>query len=321
MSLPIHQYISRIHNPLSMDISFIASDMPSAPGSLEETHNFGKSDFIAVRSSEEDPRSWLAKSPVCQQLEHLSIAHVGVLHALYPFTIIRSSQSGTFMFACTSGCGEVLVDGRWLTVRAGEACLLPPFVANAIRAIKGEAPWTFCWVRYLEFEEQLPIVSSKSPVKGPFASHVLRHAVEGLHAERQCDEPIPAQCRHWIKLIHGYVMAFAQPSHGDERLWKLWKVVESDLSRHWTVTEMAAIASVSEEHLRRLCVREIGRSPMKHVIFLRMQQACLLLSSSEDKIETIAHQIGYDNPFTFSTTFKKWIGRRPSEYRSNSIPR
>jgi AraC-like DNA-binding protein len=290
--------------------------MTSDPSSLEETHHFGQSEFIAVRCNEDDRRTWLADSPVCQQLGHLNIAHVGVLHAVHPFTIVRSSQSGTFMFACTSGCGEVLVDGRWVTVRAGEACLLPPFVANAIRAIKGEAPWSFCWVRYLESQERLPIVSSKSPVKGSFASDVLRYAVEGLHAERKCAAPIPAQCRHWVKLIHGYVMAFAQPSHGDERLWKLWQEVEANLSRHWTVTEMATIASISEEHLRRLCVREIGRSPMKHVIFLRMQQACHLLGSTDDKIETIAHQIGYDNPFTFSTTFKKWIGRRPSDYRN-----
>lgn len=295
--------------------------MDPDPTLLEETHNLGGSEFLALRSSREDRRSWLSGSPVCPLLEQMSIAHVGILHAVYPFNIVRSSQSGTFMFACTSGRGEVLVDGRWVKVSAGEACLLPPFVANAIRAINGEEPWSFCWVRYLESEERLPIVSSKSPVKGPFPSDVLKHAVEGLHAESSRTNPLTAQSKLWVELIHGYVMAFAQPSHGDERLWRLWKEVESDLNRQWNVSEMASIAAVSEEHLRRLSLRELGRSPMKHVIFLRMQEACRLLSSSDDKIETIAHQVGYDNPFTFSTTFKKWIGRRPSDYRNNTLGR
>ncbi|MGJ8725310.1 MAG: AraC family transcriptional regulator [Roseibacillus sp.] len=288
--------------------------------SLEETHHFGASEFIAVKSTSEDSRSWLAKSPVCHQLSQLNVAHVGVLHALHPFKVIRADQSGSFMFACISGEGEVLIDGRWMTVHAGEACCLPPFVANAIRAIEGSEPWTFCWVRYLEVQDQLPLISSKSPVKGPFASHVLRHAIEGLHGEVTSRASSPALNKLWIDLIHSYVLKFAQPSHGDKRLWRLWQEVEADLGRSWNVAQMAAIAAVSEEHLRRLSVKELGRSPMKHVIFLRMQKACLLLGTRKDKIETIAHEVGYDNPFTFSTTFKKWIGRRPSEYRQGSDP-
>jgi len=295
--------------------------VPSDQPNLQETHHIGRSQFVAIRASGEDQRSWLAHSPVCPLLSQFNIAHVGVIHAESPFTVVRGTQSGTFMMACTSGQGEILVDGRWAQLGEGEACLLPPFVTNAIRATDSESPWTFCWVRYLESQEQLPIVSSKSPVKGLFSSFVLRHAVEGLKWELSRRNQLPSQAKRWVELIHGYVMAFAQPSHGDERLWRLWQLVEADLSHPWTVTEMAAIASVSEEHLRRLCMREIGRSPMKHVIFLRMQQACHLLASSKDKIETISHQVGYNNPFTFSSTFKKWIGQRPSDYRTSSAPR
>jgi AraC-like DNA-binding protein len=291
----------------------------STKTSLEETHQLGPSEVIAVRASEEERRIWLADTPVCPLLQQMNIAHVGVLHALAPFNVVRSFQSGTYMFACASGHGEVLVDGRWTSVGAGEACLLPPFVANAIRAVEGAPPWEFCWVRYLESQDHLPIVSSKSPVKGPFDSQSLYHAVMGLHAETAQPVPSAAPSHLWIELIHSYVMAFAQPSHGDERLWRLWQKVESDLNYSWNVSNMAAVAAVSEEHLRRLSLREIGRSPMKQVIFLRMQRACHLLATNDQKIETVAHEIGYHNPFTFSTTFKKWIGRRPSEYRNASF--
>ena len=57
---------------------------------------------------------------------------------------------------------------------------------------------------------------------------------------------------------------------------------------------------------------------MQQITYLRMQRAAGLLTSTGDKIESIAHAVGYQNPFVFSTTFKKWIGWRPSEYRVHS---
>ena len=98
----------------------------------------------------------------------------------------------------------------------------------------------------------------------------------------------------------------------------MWKAVTEDLSHAWTLTEMADLAHVSEEHLRRLCRRDLGRSPVQHLIYLRMREARHLLSTTDDKIEVVGKAVGYANPFTFSNTFKKWIGRRPSEHRSAS---
>jgi transcriptional regulator GlxA family with amidase domain len=42
-----------------------------------------------------------------------------------------------------------------------------------------------------------------------------------------------------------------------------------------------------------------------------------MLARVRDKIETIARAVGYRSAFTFSTTFRRFTGRRPSEYRSN----
>ena len=54
---------------------------------------------------------------------------------------------------------------------------------------------------------------------------------------------------------------------------------------------------------------------MQHLTFLRMQRARHLLSVTDDKVEVIAHSVGFESSFTFSNTFKKWIGWRPSEQR------
>jgi AraC-like DNA-binding protein len=92
--------------------------------------------------------------------------------------------------------------------------------------------------------------------------------------------------------------------------------VATRLGEPWSLDRLAQKCHLSTEHLRRLCRRELGRSPMHHVIFLRMQLAAKLLATTDDKVETIARTVGYENPFVFSTTFKKWVGWRPSEYRA-----
>jgi transcriptional regulator GlxA family with amidase domain len=120
------------------------------------------------------------------------------------------------------------------------------------------------------------------------------------------------------ELIQGYVERFAQPWQQDDRLWRLWERVSQDVGRDWTLHELAHLAHVSAEHLRRLCRRALGRTPMHHVTWLRMRKAAELLSTTNLKVETVSHEVGYQNPFVFSNTFKKWIGWRPSEHRGMS---
>src|SRR5690606_32549147 len=120
--------------------------------------------------------------PVCTLLRQHHIGHVGILHAEAGCEVVRNQQSGTFMMACFEGEGDVLADGAWRPLRAGECCLLPPFVRNAFRCVRPRT-WKFAWVRYEESRESAPIVSSLSPVIGQHPPLPLKLAIEGLHAE------------------------------------------------------------------------------------------------------------------------------------------
>jgi AraC-like DNA-binding protein len=94
------------------------------------------------------------------------------------------------------------------------------------------------------------------------------------------------------------------------------EIVRLDLREEGSLTRLVAYCHLSGEHLRRLGRRELGRSPMNRAVQLPMQPAARLLTTANDKIEAIAHEIGYENPFVFSTTFKKWVCWRPFEHRT-----
>jgi len=112
-------------------------------------------------------------------------------------------------------------------------------------------------------------------------------------------------------------MSCASPSQWkhDDRLRLLWERVTAQLAELWTLVRLAREAGYSKEHLRRLCQRQLGRSPIHQVTYLRMRRAAELLNTTERTIEAIAQEVGYQNPFVFSNAFTKWIGWRPSEYR------
>lgn len=289
------------------------TDDPAA--ALRETHVLGpRTRQLGVRVDLLDPREWLRDFPACALLNQHQIAHVGLCHAVAPYRIVRNRQSGTYFLACVRGEGRILIDGRWQRCRAGMACLLPPRILNAFHANPGP-PWEFGWVRYQQPPQQRPVATTASPVLARFDPEPLRASIEGLYHECRTTAA-PAQMHHWVELIQSYVMRFAQPLQSDHRLWQLWEQVGRNLNVKWTLPALARASHLSAEHLRRLCKLQLGRSPMQQVTYLRMQRAGELLSTTDDKIEAIAKAVGYENPFVFSTTFKKWIGWRPSEFRA-----
>ena len=282
---------------------------------LSETHIHG-SDTVSrvVRAHTEDDRPWLRKAPVCSSLNTHRIAHAGVMTAASPYQIVRMHQGGLYFLACLEGEGRVLVDGRWQKCSAGMAVALPPFMVNAFKAVPGKK-WRCCWVRYEQQPVDQRLLSSSSPVMAAFDGSALWHAIEGL-IEEAAGVALPAAMFHWVELIQSYVARFSQPWQMDDRLARLWERVSADVGRDWTLDGLAHQAHVSAEHLRRLCRRALGRTPMHHVTWLRMRKAAELLSTTSLKVETVAHTVGYQNAFVFSNTFKKWIGWRPSEHRS-----
>lgn len=287
---------------------------PVTPAPPEDIEILGKSThYQVVRADSSDLRGWMQDGPVCPLLVHHHISHCGIMKAVPPFEIVRAHQSGTFMLATLEGEGAILADGQWKRIRSGQACLLPPFVTNALKCLPGKS-WEFAWVRYREAREARPILSSISPVTGSFDAAPLKAAIAGLHSESTTANSAAA-LHHWSELVHHYVVHFAQPHTSDDRLYRVWQRVDNDLARAWSLDELASLACLSLEHLRRLCRKELGRSPMQHLTHLRLQRARHLLSVTDDKVEVIARAVGFASAFTFSNTFLKWTGRRPSEFR------
>ena len=258
-------------------------------------------------------RRWVLECGDCAEFNAHRIARLGLEEAVAPYRRVRMQPAGSFFLATTEGEGRILLDGKWQRVTAGSLFMAPPRVLNAFYAV-GSKAWRFAWLRYTEPPYVRPLVGAGSPVRAAAGGAELARCIAGLRAEWSAARE-PRVLHHWVSLVHALAARAAQPGTADDKLAALWATVEQSLDQLWSLEKLAAQMHSSPEALRKRCLRELGRSPVQHVTYMRMQRAQHLLESRKDKLEVIAGLVGFTDALTFSRAFKRWIGSSPSEYR------
>ncbi len=72
----------------------------------------------------------------------------------------------------------------------------------------------------------------------------------------------------------------------------------------------------SPAYFSRLFNKETGKSFVEYVVFIRIRKSLVYLRRTEYTIEEIADLVGFNTPNYFSSTFRKYVGLTPSEYRA-----
>ena len=260
-------------------------------------------------------RRWNIEAKDCAELAACRIARLGFDETRAPYRRVRLRPGGSFFLDCTEGHGRILLDGRWQRLGAGAVCMAPPRVPNAFFAPTG-LRWSFAWVRYDEPPWLNPLVGAGSPVRAASGAGEIARIITGLRAE--WDGVRDAQMiHHWVSLLHAATRRLAQPWRNNDRLSSLWSDVAARLAEKWTLPQLARCVHMSPEHLRRICLRELGRSPMQHLTYMRIQRAQELLEKTNDKLEAVAPEVGYESALAFARAFTRCVGLTPSQYRAH----
>jgi AraC-like DNA-binding protein/mannose-6-phosphate isomerase-like protein (cupin superfamily) len=82
-----------------------------------------------------------------------------------------------------------------------------------------------------------------------------------------------------------------------------------------TVADLAQVACMSQTTLMRTFGRIMGRSPIDHLIRLRISKAKELLRTTGASVTDIAFQVGFNDSNYFSRQFRQVNATSPREYR------
>ncbi|OUS78465.1 hypothetical protein B1748_02405 [Paenibacillus sp. MY03] len=92
------------------------------------------------------------------------------------------------------------------------------------------------------------------------------------------------------------------------------------LERHaleygWNLGQLSNELGIGASQLTRRFRQAYGQSPVEYLTSIRLQKARSLLVETDDTLEHIAEQCGYQNAFYFSRMFKSKCKINPSDYR------
>lgn len=97
---------------------------------------------------------------------------------------------------------------------------------------------------------------------------------------------------------------------------KAW--VEQNHASSLTVERMADIAMLNPYHFIRIFKKTYGLTPHQYLIEVRIDQARILLSESDQSVSSVCNAVGFDSLSSFSRLFKARVGVSPKLYRETS---
>ena len=216
-----------------------------------------------------------------------------------------------------SGKIEVLVGGDWTCLPANTAYVAPPGADWAWRHKASEPIWRVIFVRFVP-DAQMPVALARDGsyiLTDSFPDDLL--AIYQLLYRESITAGRPAVMRCLGELVGFHARQLVSRTEPTNQLAPVWMKVAADLPGPWNLSMLCGLAHMSPEKLRLLCREETGHSPMRFVTRLRMRHAAALLRETNQGIAEISRQVGYKDPFNFSTSFKRRYGYGPRQFRKN----
>jgi AraC family L-rhamnose operon transcriptional activator RhaR len=101
----------------------------------------------------------------------------------------------------------------------------------------------------------------------------------------------------------------------DPRIEAVCATMGSNLSRSWSVRELAMSVGLSESHFVRLMRAETGKSPIDWLLFRRAEHLAVLLLTRPESVSVLGREVGWQDPSYCARRFRSCMGCAPDEYR------
>ncbi len=151
------------------------------------------------------------------------------------------------------------------------------------------------------------LLVSEFATNGPGSSLVLDHLAQILfvhmlraHANRR-ERPV------------GWLGALT-----DDRIGVAMRAMHADVSRRWSLAELAGLANMSRSAFAAAFKQRVGRPPLEYLIEWRMSLARDALLRGSSSISELAAATGYESESAFSTAFRRVVGSSPRQFREQA---
>ena len=104
-------------------------------------------------------------------------------------------------------------------------------------------------------------------------------------------------------------------NHPDLEVKKCQTYINKNYRLSITLSDLESHVNLTNRTLIRRFVRATGLTPLKYIQSIKIQKACELLESTNQAIEEVAHDMGYEDVGSFRKIFIQKMGVGPKEFR------
>ncbi|BAV04588.1 transcriptional regulator, AraC family [Filimonas lacunae] len=133
-------------------------------------------------------------------------------------------------------------------------------------------------------------------------------------AEQKAAYHFVLSLKYILPEISQYSLPFSLPYPKTERLLEVVRYLYAHMDEDILFPDIAKRFGYSERTLARVFVQELNMTFVQFFTLQRMMKALQLLLEEKHTVNETAYMVGYNSVPTFSNTFRKIVGTRPSEY-------
>lgn len=218
-------------------------------------------------------------------------------------------------------------EGKGFAQQAGDVLLVDPGHATD-QAVDARRAWRRTWAifdprpawyEWMQWPRlapgyrsfRLPSVRRGSAVREHLAA-AHAHATGPMHRRGELAMNALEAALLWCDLLRPE----GEHARLDPRVRAAMDFICRRLDQPMSLERIADAAGLSVTYLVKLFRGQLRTSPMQFVERRRMQRAGELLAQTPQTISEIAAGVGYEDPFYFSTRFKRYADQSPRAYRA-----
>lgn len=220
-----------------------------------------------------------------------------------------------------SGQLTMFYDDREIIAKAGNIVLLPPKIPYKYTNL-GSEKISYFWVHFTgsEVETRLeeyslkpfPMVyttRSRNHIKQRYYAIFDAFSRRAIYLERE----LSALLEHLLITV---ARSIIKDGENQSTLSRSIEYIGANYSDSIRIAKLAEIEHLSVSRYNFLFKQQLGISPTKYILSLRMSSAKELINSTDLSIKQIGIMCGYDDAPFFCKTFKSFFGVSPMEYRN-----
>lgn len=100
-----------------------------------------------------------------------------------------------------------------------------------------------------------------------------------------------------------------------EKIQLAKQLIEEDLTRSYTISELAKAVGTNEQYLKKYFKQYFGKTVLHFITDVKMEHAKQLILTGEYRISDVARLTGYKHSTHFTTAFKKYFGFIPNSLK------